>query len=517
MEDMTRTGKNENDATATATRHPIRRHLKWIIPVVVAGALGAAWALLPSNGGDDEAAATAASLDLEEVVITDLAEVTTFSGTLGFAEGDPITSGVAGTLTAAASEGAVISEGDILFTIDDEPVPLLLGDTTVWRDMGYLPELEALAPRISGTVTWIAEEGATLQQGDILMKVDDQPVVVLYGDIPAYRSLQRGGEGIDVRQLQDALHALGYDPDGDMEADGEFTWITQAYVEDWQADVGASDDGRVGLGEIVFVAGPFTIESLDVEVGSQVGGSAVADISFASEATEGGDVLALEQALVRLGFDDDGAMTVDGVFDEQTRAAVIAWQASIGADDDGVVSPGEVVFLPQSVRISDRLADPGATVNPGTSILATSSYESVVTVDLPASDQAALEEGDRVVIVLPDNTEVSGMVSYKAETATLSSQGGATFDVIVVLDDLAAAEGLDQAPVDVDVVTDRADGVMAVPVTALVALAEGGYAVEVEQADGSTRLVAVDPGMYADGLVEVTSDGLQAGDRVVAP
>ncbi|MFH2073237.1 MAG: peptidoglycan-binding protein, partial [Actinomycetota bacterium] len=286
---------------------------------------------------------------------------------------------------------------------------------------------------------------------------------------------------------------------------------------DWQADVGASDDGRVGLGEIVFVAGPFTIESLDVEVGSQVGGSAVADISFASEATEGGDVLALEQALLRLGFDDDGAVTVDGVFDEQTRAAVAAWQASIGADDDGVVSPGEVVFLPQSVRISDRLADPGATVNPGTSILATSSYESVVTVDLPASDQAALEEGDRVVIVLPDNTEVSGMVSYKAETATLSSQGGATFDVIVVLDDLAAAEGLDQAPVDVDVVTDRADGVMAVPVTALVALAEGGYAVEVEQADGSTRLVAVDPGMYADGLVEVTSDGLQAGDRVVAP
>jgi hypothetical protein len=141
----------------------------------------------------------------------------------------------------------------------------------------------------------------------------------------------------------------------------------------------------------------------------------------------------------------------------------------------------------------------------------------VVTVDLPASDQAVLEEGDRVVIVLPDNTEVGGTVSYKAETATLSSQGGATFDVVVVLDDLAAAEGLDQAPVDVDVVTDRADGVMAVPVTALVALSEGGYAVEVEQADGSTRLVAVDPGMYADGLVEVASDGLQAGDRVVAP
>ena len=58
---------------------------------------------------------------------------------------------------------------------------------------------------------------------------------------------------------------------------------------------------------------------------------------------------------------------------------------------------------------------------------------------------------------------------------------------------------------------------MAVPVTALLALAEGGYAVEVEQADGTTRLVQVDPGMYADGMVEVVSDALQAGNRVVAP
>ena len=74
---------------------------------------------------------------------------------------------------------------------------------------------------------------------------------------------------------------------------------------------------------------------------------------------------------------------------------------------------------------------------------------------------------------------------------------------LAVLDDLSAAEGLDQAPVDVEVITDRADGVMAVPVTALVALAEGGYAVELEQVDGTTRLVAVDPGMYADGLVEI--------------
>jgi hypothetical protein len=79
------------------------------------------------------------------------------------------------------------------------------------------------------------------------------------------------------------------------------------------------------------------------------------------------------------------------------------------------------------------------------------------------------------------------------------------------------AAGLDEAPVDVEVVVDYRPGVMAVPVTALVALAEGGYAVEVDAGGGATRLVAVEPGLYADGFVEVESSGLGAGDLVVVP
>jgi hypothetical protein len=92
-----------------------------------------------------------------------------------------------------------------------------------------------------------------------------------------------------------------------------------------------------------------------------------------------------------------------------------------------------------------------------------------------------------------------------------------TFQTLVELDDVSVAAGLDQAPVSVEVVTDSRSGVMAVPVTALLALSEGGYAVEVENADGTTHLVAVDPGLYASNLVEVTSSALQVGDQVVVP
>ena len=68
-----------------------------------------------------------------------------------------------------------------------------------------------------------------------------------------------------------------------------------------------------------------------------------------------------------------------------------------------------------------------------------------------------------------------------------------------------------------DVVSDSVSNVVAIPVSALVALSEGGYAVEVQQSDGTTILVAVEPGFYADGLVEVTDTQLAPGMLVVVP
>ena len=76
---------------------------------------------------------------------------------------------------------------------------------------------------------------------------------------------------------------------------------------------------------------------------------------------------------------------------------------------------------------------------------------------------------------------------------------------------------LDQAPVDVDITTETARNVLAVPVNALLALAEGGYAVEVQEAGGARHLVPVKLGLFADSLVEVGGGGLRAGMNVVVP
>jgi multidrug efflux pump subunit AcrA (membrane-fusion protein) len=96
------------------------------------------------------------------------------------------------------------------------------------------------------------------------------------------------------------------------------------------------------------------------------------------------------------------------------------------------------------------------------------------------------------------------------------SAGEATIAVTIRVDQPRQTGDLDQAPVKVDFVKQRKRDVLAVPVTALVTLAEGGYAIEVS--DGTTmHLVTVTTGLFAGGQVEVTGAGLRQGQRVVVP
>jgi multidrug efflux pump subunit AcrA (membrane-fusion protein) len=94
--------------------------------------------------------------------------------------------------------------------------------------------------------------------------------------------------------------------------------------------------------------------------------------------------------------------------------------------------------------------------------------------------------------------------------------GAPTIEVTIAVDAPEAAT-YDQAPVEVGIVRQARENVLAVPVNALVALLEGGYAVERVAADGTSGLVGVEPGIFEDGWVEVRGDGLDAGDAVVVP
>ena len=95
-----------------------------------------------------------------------------------------------------------------------------------------------------GTITALAAEGAVVTRGEALYRVDGKPVPLLYGRLPAWRDLSVGvDDGPDVRQLEQNLVALGYDPDRAITVDNHFTWATRAAVRRLQEVLGLEETG----------------------------------------------------------------------------------------------------------------------------------------------------------------------------------------------------------------------------------------------------------------------------------
>ena len=163
------------------------------------------------------------------------------------------------------------------------------------------------------------------------------------------------------------------------------------------------------------------------------------------------------------------------------------------------------MFEPGPVRVTAVTPTLGATVQAGP-VLGITSLARQVTIQLDAAEQSDFKVGDPVTITLPDNSTTPGKVSYVGTVATVpssSDQGGGgsstpTIEVDVTPTDPAATGRLDQAPVNVSITTGSVNDALVVPVNALLALASGGYAVEVVGAGGARHLVAVNLGLFDD-------------------
>ena len=316
--------------------------------------------------------------------------------------------------------------------------------TTLQGDQTTLASDLATEVNPGTTYTWLPSVGAVIKEDQPLYSLSNQPVPLLYGSVAAYRAFYVGmPDGADVGELTEDLIALGYGA-GLAQSD-HYSAATVAAVERWQAALGLAPTGVILLGAVVFEPGPIQVESVTPSVGASAGGSAGSG--------GGGDVL--------------------------TATSTIP-QASIALD--------------------------------------------------PAQ-RSEVAVGDKVSIVLPNNQTTPGVISSVGTVATTpsssgddSSDGGATSTptiTVLVTPTNPPSDGSwwDQAAVTVTVTSATAHDALVVPVDALLALASGGYAVEVVDAAGVHHLVDVSLGMFddADGLVQITSSGLNAGEKVVVP
>jgi peptidoglycan hydrolase-like protein with peptidoglycan-binding domain len=132
--------------------------------------------------------------------------------------------------------------------------------------LGY-GDTTSVSGRLAGTVTALPAAGTTIQRGQPLYHVDNAPVVLLYGGLPAYRALAPGTEGADVRQFEQNLAALGY---RGFTVDDTYSETTATAVKRWQDDLGLPETGIVDLGRIGYAAGPVRVDTHQAAVGDDL-------------------------------------------------------------------------------------------------------------------------------------------------------------------------------------------------------------------------------------------------------
>ncbi|BCL28842.1 peptidoglycan-binding protein [Streptomyces aurantiacus] len=248
--------------------------------------------------------------------------------------------------------------------------------------------------------------------------------------------------------------------------------------------------------------------------------------------SDGPDVKDLERNLTDLGYANAAGLTVDEEFTDATAAAVERWQKALGVRTTGSVELGRVAVLPYGdVQVEEVVAKPGATAGAGGTVLKVTTTDVYATVK-PTEDQLPqLPPGGKVTVRLDAGGSVQGKITSITRDTGQSGDGGDPGDPggpdgetkptvsIRLADQKKAAAALRGGRVGaaVTVPEKKADDVLVVPVTALLAMTGGGYGVEVvKPGTAEPVLVPVEVGLIVANQAEVEGR-LKEGDKVVVP
>ena len=305
------------------------------------------------------------------------------------------------------------------------------------------------------------------------------------------------------------------------------TDLTETLIESGQLEYGEPlDVGALLTGTVTWTptAGSVVKEGerlyrLDSDPVLRLDGTVPAWRDLGPSVTNGKDVEQLEQALTDLGYTDDLGMEVDNDWTWVTTIAVDRWQEDHGLTEDGELPQGRVVFTDGDVRVASVAITEGTPVEPGTVVLQVSATERTVTVSVDPTQQRLAPVNEAVELEFPDGTAARGRIREVEHVEGDETTEEALNVTIAVAgpkaDRKAVDKQLDGTSVQVGFAHTVAEDVLAVPVTALVALVAGGYGVEKVDADGARSYVAVTTGAFSETLVEIESADLAEGDEVV--
>jgi hypothetical protein len=306
----------------------------------------------------------------------------------------------------------------------------------------------------SGTYTELPVPGQVISQGQILYRVNDSPVVLLYGSTPAYRTLSAGATGTDVAELNADLVTLGYATAAQLSPTStSFGSATTAAVQKLQAALGVPQIGTLTLGQAVFEPNAVRVTILSTPLGgnTQAGQtvmqatSTIRQVQVALDAAQQSDVAVGDKVIITL----PNNQTTPGVVASVGTVATCPASSGSGGSSSGSAAQGAGTC---------SSGGSGASTTP------------IIAMAVTPSDPAATGTWDQAPVQVSITTSSVPSALVVPVTALLAQSGGGYAVEVVGADGINHLEAVSLGLFD-----------------------------------------------DADGLVQVTGSDLAAGQRVVVP
>ena len=515
-----------------------------------------------------EASSNNKTLELTTVAIKqgDLEKKEEYNGTLRQTDSKVLNSPMSGVVTYLPKEGTIINFGEVLFAIDNKPVILVEGSVPFYRTLDLNSDSGPDILQIEKALVFLGYASEDFVPDETFDEVTSSMLNNLYIDYKietksevtaaeqvAINLKQTEVEGIEdnisdggttlaeVNSKKKTLEDLQKDSVTTLaEVNSKKKTLDDAIENStkenaaWQAATDLIEDYNQQITLLKDLTNPRTSAKSEQTRNDEIKSyeDLIEEQKRIREMEEGegsvvdaAEALAIENA--QKAYDDALKSYNEGVDQESelAKAKEELEELKLSAKSE-TFSPTNAYASDSPIIIGSYINDTGSAVSLNSQLYNISSIGIEVVFQVDASDQETVSVGDSVEIELPTDERVPTQITFIDQVVT-QTQSGEFIEVTLEVLNPEEIEAYDQAPVKVFVTTEISENVLYVPVNALLALAEGGYALEVysggievgtfEGESGvDTSYVAVEIGVFTDGFVEVKGN-ISEGQIVVVP
>ena len=515
-----------------------------------------------------EISSSSKTLELTTTAIQkgNLAKKEEYNGTLRQTDSKVLNSPMSGVVTFVPKEGTIINFGELLFAVDNKPVILVEGETPFYRTLDLNSDPGPDVFQLERALVFLGYAAEDFVPDETFDETTSNMLNALYIDykietkseITPSEQVAINLKQTEVENIEDTISDGGTTLTEvnskkktleDLQKDSVTTLaevnskkktlddaIENSTKENaaWQAATNLIEDYYQQIDLLKDLTNPRTIaksqETRDEEIKNYE--DLIEEQKRIREMEEGegsvvdgAEALAIENA--QKAYDDALKSYNEGVDQESelTKAKEELDELKLSAKSE-TFSPTNAYASKTAIIVGSYISDVGSAVTLNSPLYNISSVGIEVVFQVDATDQETVSLGDSVEIELPTDERVPTVITFIDQVVT-QTQAGEFIEVTLEVLNPEEIEAYDQAPVKVFVTTEISENVLYVPVNALLALAEGGYALEIydRELDGATfegesgvdtSYVAVEIGVFTDGFVEVKGN-ISEGQTVVVP